>query len=148
MDSPHCLVILHEKFQHALEQVQKEAECMICQGHQHGLPKLDLKADVSAVWLVGPQTSREEFESLYYEVYKFWRLLGSPPGEPELMAEVVSSLEDCLGQKGGKSPWMMEEPSPIGVWPPKSQIPRRGRRDSSTERSLAEVREAHWRAWL
>ena len=44
----------------------------------HGLPKLDPEADVSAVQLVGPQTSRKEIKSLYYEVYKLWRLLGSP----------------------------------------------------------------------
>ena len=48
-DSPHCLIILHEMFQHASEQGQKEAECMIHQGHQHGLPKLDPKADISTV---------------------------------------------------------------------------------------------------
>ena len=47
---------------------------------QHGLLKLDPKADVSAIWLVGPQTCREEFKSLYYEVYKLQRLLGSPLG--------------------------------------------------------------------
>ena len=28
-DSPHHLVILHKIFQHALEQGQKEAECMV-----------------------------------------------------------------------------------------------------------------------
>ena len=32
-DSPHHLIILHEMFQHALEQGQKEAEHMICIGH-------------------------------------------------------------------------------------------------------------------
>ena len=32
-DSPHHLVMLHEMFQHALEQGLKEAEHMICQGH-------------------------------------------------------------------------------------------------------------------
>ena len=84
------------------------------------------KVDVSAIQLVGPQTSREEFKSLYYEVYKLWRLLGSPPREPELMAEVVSSLEDCLGQKGSKSPWTTEEPDPADVWPLRSRIPWRG----------------------
>ena len=47
--------------------------------------------------LVGPQTSRKEVESLYYKVYKLQRLPGSPPREPELIAEVVSSLEDCQG---------------------------------------------------
>ena len=126
MDSPHCLFILHKMFQHTSEQGQMEAECMIHQGHQHGLPKLDPKVDVSAVWLVGPQTSREEFKSLYYEVYKLQRLLGSPPGEPELMTEVVSSLEDCLGWKGGKLLQVMEETDPINVWPLRSKTPRRG----------------------
>ena len=69
-DSPHCLMMLHEMFQHASEQGQKEAEHMVCQGCQHGLPKLDPKVDISAIQLVGPQTSRKEIESLYYEMYK------------------------------------------------------------------------------
>ena len=150
VDSPHCSVILHEMFQHTAEQGQKEAECMICYGHQHGLLKLDPKVDVSTVWLVGPQTSREEFKALYYEVYKLWRLLGSPQGEPEwieeLIAEVVSSLEDCLGWKGGKAPQTMEEPDPVNVQPLRSKTPRRGNRDTSAERRLTMVREAHWRA--
>ena len=106
--------------------------------------------DISAILLVGPQTSREEFKSLYYEMYKLQRLLGSPPGEPEwikeLIAEVVSSLKDCLVWKGGKPPQMMEEPDPVNIWPPRSKIPRRGNRDTSTERRLAKVREAHQRA--
>ena len=84
--------------------------------------------DVSAIWLVGPWTSREEFRSLYYEVYKLQRLLGSPSGEPEwikeLIAEVVSSLKDHLGWKGGKPSWMMEEPDPIDIQPPKEQNPQ------------------------
>ena len=32
VDSPHSPIILHEMFQHATEQGQKEAECMIHQG--------------------------------------------------------------------------------------------------------------------
>ena len=76
VDSPHCLVMLHKMFQHPSEQGQKEAECMVCQGHQHGLPKLDPEVDIFAIQLVGPQTSRKEIKSLYYEVYKLWRLLG------------------------------------------------------------------------
>ena len=63
---------------------------MICQGCQHGLPKLDPKVDVSTIQLVGLQTSREEFKSLYYEVYKFWRLPGSPLGEPEWIEELTA----------------------------------------------------------
>ena len=95
VDSPHCPIILHKMFQHATEQEQKEAD---------SLPKLDPKADISVVQLVGPQTSREEIKFLYYKVYKLQRLPGSSPGElewiEELTEEVVSSLEDHLGWKG------------------------------------------------
>ena len=87
VDSPHCLMMLHEMFHHTLEQGQKETEQMVCWGCQHRLLKLDPEADVSTVQLVGSQTSRKEIESLYYEVYKLCRLLGSPPRELELVAE-------------------------------------------------------------
>ena len=30
VDSPHHIVLLHKMFQYALEQGQKEVECMIC----------------------------------------------------------------------------------------------------------------------
>ena len=40
----------------------------------------------------------------------------------------------------------MEKPGPADIQPPRSKTPRRGRRDTSTERGLTEAREAHWRA--
>ena len=83
VDSPLCPIILHEMFQHDMEQGWKEVEHIICWDHQHSLPKLDPKVDISAIQLVGPQTSREEFRALYYEVYKLQRLPGSPLGEPD-----------------------------------------------------------------
>ena len=125
---------------------QKEAEHMICWGCRHGLWKLDPKVDISTVQLVGPQTSREEFKSLYYEVYKLQRLLRSPPREPELVAEVLSSLEDHLGWKGVKCHGWQENPIQTDVWPLRSRTPRRGKRDASMERSLTEAREAHQKA--
>ena len=140
-DSPHCLVILHEKFQHASEQGQKEAEHMVCQGCRHELPKLDPEADVPAIQLVGPQTKKKEIESLYYELYKLQRLPVSPPGEPELMTEVVSSLEDHQGQEWREMPHTLGEPKSIGIQTPGIRTPRE--RDASKERSLAKVREAH-----
>ena len=46
-------------------------------GRMHGLPglptgpaKVGPKVDVPAIQLVGPETSKKEIESLYYEVYK------------------------------------------------------------------------------
>ena len=102
--------------------------------------------DISAIQLVGPQTSREEFESLYYEVYKLRRLPGSPPREPKLVAEVVASLEDHQGWERGEMLQFMVQPNQTEVQPPRSRTSRRGRRDASVERSLAKAREAHWKA--
>ena len=145
-DSPHCLMMLHEMFQHTSEQGQKEAECIVCQGHQHGLLKLDPEADISAIQLVGPQTSRKEIEFIYYKAYKLQRLLGSPPREPELIAEVVSSLEDCQGWERSELLQTMRKPKLTDIQPPRSRTSRRGRRDASVERSLTEAREAHQKA--
>ena len=78
--SPYCPIILHKMFQYAMEQGQKEAEWMICWGCWHSLLKLDPKADISAIQLVGLQTSKEEFRALYYEVFKLRRLPGSHHG--------------------------------------------------------------------
>ena len=141
--SPHHHVILHKMFQYTREQGWKKAEQMICCGHQPSLPKLDLKADVAAIWLVGPQTNKEEFRALYYEVYKFRRLPGPIPLKLEQMEEmatkIMSSLKDHLGWKGGEPLWRMEEPGQADIWPPRSKTPRRGRRDTFAERDLTEV---------
>ena len=142
-DSPHCLMIIHKMFQHTADQGQKEAEHTVHWGCWHELPKLDPEADLSAIQLVGPQTSREEIQSLYYKVYKLQRLPGSPSRELELVAEVVSSLEDCQGWEWREAPQMTGKPRSTDVWPPRSRTPRKGRRRVSVERSLAKVREAH-----
>ena len=67
--------------------------------------------DISAIQLVGPQTSKKEIQSLYLEVYKQWRLPGSPPREPELLEEVVSSFEDHQGQKQKRHQKWQQGPS-------------------------------------
>ena len=147
--NPHHPIILHEMFQYTAEQGQK-VEWMICRGHQHGLPKLDPKADISAIQLVGPETSKEEFRALYYEVYKLKRLPRSPLWElewmEELATEIVSSLKDCLGGKEVNHYGGWQNPGPSDIQPPRSKTPRRGRRDASAERGLPEAREAHQRA--
>ena len=58
---------------------------------------------------------------------------------------MVSSLKDCLRQKGGQPPRGPEESKPAAAQPSWSETPRRRRRDTSTKRDLAEVREAHQR---
>ena len=148
--SPHCSVILHEMFLYTTEQGQKEAESMICQGHWHSLLKFDPKLDISTVWLVGPQTSKEEFRDLNYQMYKLRRLPGSPPWGLEWMeklaTKIVSSLKEHLGQKEGKPLQGLEEPGFMDIQPPRSQTPRMGRRDTSAKTDITEAREGHCRA--
>ena len=71
-------------------------------------------ADISAIQAVKPWTSREEIRDLYYQVYKLRRLPESPPcgleWTEELVGDVVSSLKNCLRQKGGQPPRGLEEP--------------------------------------
>ena len=145
-DSPHHLMMLYELFQHAADQGWKEAEQTVCRGHWQEIPKLDPEADLSTVQLVGPQTSKEEIQSLYLEVYKQHRLLGSPPRELELMEEVASSFEDCQGQKEEEVSEMAVRFWSADVQPPRSRTPKRGRREASVERSLANMRGAHQKA--
>ena len=87
-----------------------------------------------------------EIDSLYYEVYKLWRLPGSFPVEPELVAEVMSSLEVCHEWERSKMPQVMREHSLTDLWTMRSRTLRRGRRGASVERSLTKAREAHQKA--
>ena len=121
-------------------------EQTVCQGSQKELPKLDPEADLFAIQLISPHTSKEELQSLYLEVYKQQRLPGSPPGEPELMEEVVSSFDDCQGWRQRRTPEAMAQYHSTGIWPPKNCTLKRERRESSVKRSLANVRNAHQKA--
>ena len=91
----HHPLILWEMFLQAAHSGKREAEWMNCQGCWHSLPCLDPQADVSAIQSVGPQTSREEIQDLYYQVYKLRRLPRSPlcgaEWEGKLGRDIVSS---------------------------------------------------------
>ena len=104
------------------------------------------------IQLVGPETSKKELQELYLEVYKLHRLPGSPPGEPVLLEEALSSLEDHQGWKVEEAPAAMVRPHPEDPHSSRSGMPQKGKKDSSVERSLATVHEAHQKAlavaWL
>ena len=144
-DSPHWLAMMYKMFRHAANEGWKEAEHTVCQRlHWEGLPKLDPEVDLSAIQLIGPKTTKEEILSLYLEVYKQQRLPGSPPGEPELMQEVVSSFEGHQGWRESRASSATEGPNPKTAQPSKSGVP--GRKETLVEQSLANVREAHQKA--
>ena len=56
------------------------------------MPQLNPEVGIPAIQLVGLETTKEELLEIYLEVYKLHRLLGSPPGEPAILEEVLSSL--------------------------------------------------------
>ena len=89
---PHHLIILYEMFRYAAAKGWKEAEHVICRGCWQTLPQLNPEAGIPAIQLIGPDTTKEELLEIYLEVYKFHRLPGSPPGEPAIFQEVLSSL--------------------------------------------------------
>ena len=124
-DSPHCLAIMHEMFQHAAAEGQKEAEQIVCQGCQQKLPQLKPEVGIPTIQLVGPETFKEELQELYLEVYKLNRLPGSPPGEPALLKEVLSSLEDHQGQEGEEASAATVRPHLEDLHPSRSGAPRR-----------------------
>ena len=132
-DSPHCMVILHEMFQHVVAEGGKEVELIICQGHRQNLPQLNSEVGVPAIQLVGPETSKEELLELYLEVYKLHRLPGSPPGELAILKEVLSSLPDHQRCEEEKAPAATAWPHPEGPHFSKSGAPHKGRKDDSVE---------------
>ena len=89
-DSPHHLVILHEMFQHAAMEGQKEVERTVCHGHWPHMPRLNPEVGAPAIHLVGPDTTKEELMEIFLEVYKLHRLPGSPPGELVIWEEIIA----------------------------------------------------------
>ena len=145
-DSPHCLIILHEMFQHAAIEGWKEVEQIVCQGHQQNMPQLNPEVGVPTVQLVGLETTKEELLEMYLEVYKLHRLPRSPPGEPAILEEVMASLPDHPKREGDKTPEASMQPHPGGSQSPRSSAPHRRRNDDSMEQSLATVCAAHQKA--
>ena len=137
-------IILHEMFFHAASEGQKEAECIVCRGHQQHMPQLKPEAGIPTVELVGPETSREELLEIYLEVYKLHRLPGSPPGEPAIAQEVLAAVPDCL-QGRGEAPEAQAQPSPGDSHPSKSRRPCL-EWESLVDRSLTRMCEVHQQA--
>ena len=106
-DSPHCIVILHKMFQHAATKGQKEAEQIVCQGHQQNLPQVNPEAGIPTIQLVGPETSKEELLELYLEVYNLHRLPGSPLGSQQYFKRCCPPSQTTKGvkKKRHQQPW-------------------------------------------
>ena len=110
------------------------------------MPQLNLETDIPAFQLVGLEMTKEELLELYLEVYKLHRLPGTPPGEPAILKEVLSSLPDHQRCEEEKAPAATVQPCPEGCHSSRSGAPHRGRNNDSMERSLAMVHKAHQKA--
>ena len=110
------------------------------------MPQLNPEVGAPTIQQVGPEMPKEELQELYLEVYKLHRLPGSPPGEPVLLKEVLSSLKDHQGWKGEKTPTAMARQHLEDPHSYRSGMPQKGKKASLMERSLATVREAHQKA--
>ena len=126
-------------------------EWAIHQGHWQALPRLDAKADVPAIQLMGFKTTWREIRELYNYVYQLKWLLGPPPCSPEqaeeLAWEIVTSLKEHLRQRWGLA--LLgggPEHSPTRTHMPDhpAKAPQRTwqKEDDSCDCALAEVREA------
>ena len=141
--SPHCLVILYEMFWHAAIEGQKEAEQIINQGCWQNMPQLNPEVGIPAIQLVGPEMTREELLDIYLEVYKLHWLLGSPPGEPAILEEVMASVSDCPQSETHEA---AAQPLSRGSHSSRSRVPHWERRDNSIDKSLATMLKAHQKA--
>ena len=139
----HCPLLLQEMFLQAAHSGRREMEQMICQGCQHGLPQLDPQVDISTTQLVGTQTSKEEIQGLYHQVYKLKRLPGAPPCEPERAGELTRDIMSSL-----KNHPRQEEDGPPGVatYLMQSQTSPGEREGTLVKVQLAKVRETHQKA--
>ena len=145
------MVIIHEMFQHAAAKGQKEAEWIVCQGCWQNLPQLNPEAGIPTVQLVGPETSEEELQELYLEVYKLHRLPGSPPEEPALLEEVLSSLKDHQGWKGERHQQPQQGPIQKTPIPQEVASPRKERETAWWRKvwpQFVRPTKKHWPWWL
>ena len=98
-------MMLYEMFQHTVDQGWKRGGADSLPRPLTELPKLDPKVDISAIQLAGPQTSKEEIQSLNLEVYNCrdcWvstQRAGTDGG-------CGVFLEDCQGWKQREAPEM------------------------------------------
>ena len=124
---PQCPIILHSMFLHTAREGQKEAERFMHQGHWHGLLRLDLKANLPAIQLVGYQTPQKEIQDLYHEVYLLSRSPSLPPCGPQLRKEaiqdILSLLRNHLWRWGALPCW--RRTNVVLMQPPPAHLPPR-----------------------
>ena len=89
---PQCSFLLQNMFMDAKRIGQKEMELVICWGCWQALPRLDAKADVPAIQLMGFKTTQREIQELYNDICQLKRLPDPPPCGPEWAEELAQEI--------------------------------------------------------
>ena len=108
------------------------------------MPQLDPEAGIPTFQLVHPEIDREQLLELYLEVYKLYRLPGSPPGDPAILEEILSVLPRHPPEEKG-TPDIQKLVGPEGFHLPQNNLSLWEWEDS-IDQSLARVCKAHCKA--
>ena len=139
LGEPHQSIILHEMFLHTAKWGWNEVERLICQGHWGSMWRPDLKADQSAMELVGYRTSHKEIWDIYHSVYLLRRLPVLPPCGSQWRREVI---HDILSSLRSQLHWQVYPTAAEETQGPASGHGSRPRRRGSYEEALQEIRAA------
>ena len=74
--SLHHEFLFQQMFQHAMVTSWSGYKCAICCGQREPLPEQDLLVEPTAMELISPNSTCQDIEELYWDVYKLSRLPG------------------------------------------------------------------------
>ena len=115
--SLHCKSLFQQMFLHATAMGQNEHGHAICWGWRY------LGVESTAMELVGPNSTCQDIEDLYQDVYQLWRLSGrgqcKEATEDHLHKEILDLIKECLRLKWPSTPPEAEQkPLPANTtWP-------------------------------
>ena len=85
---------------HATITGKSEHDCTIHLGQREPSPERDLGAEPTAMELAGPESTCQDIEDLYWDMYQLWRLprrgQGEKATEDHLWGEILDSIKECL----------------------------------------------------
>ena len=99
----HHEYLCQQMFLHAAATDWSKHNCTICLGRREPSPKHDLGVEPTTMELVCPDSTQEDIEDLYQDVYKLQRLPGRGQCEETtkelLNKEILNSIKECLWLK-------------------------------------------------
>ena len=150
-------------FLHTTATGQREHDCAIHLGWRELLPKWDLGAEPTAMALIYPDSTWEDIEDLYWDVYQLWRL--PRRGQCEVAKEcpckeILNSIKEHLwlkwpsAQLEGEWRQLLTD---VPLSDPHTEFPATNCsvyeeftavKQDSYEGRMALVRDAHWQALM